>query len=144
LWREHFIKDLEIAKSKNCNVVVGLDAINDALVSGVTLAIGSHNDVSSDFNPADYLDRFEKIVVTKGAEGATEFSKEAVVQQPALAAQVIDATGAGDAFLAGYLAAMAKNITVVEERLALAAKWAAKTIATESSVPPPFGTLNVD
>lgn len=144
LWREHFIKDLEIAKSKNCNVVVGLDAINDALVSGVTLAIGSHNDVSSDFNPADYLDRFEKIVVTKGAEGATEFSKEAVVQQPALAAQVIDATGAGDAFLAGYLAAMAKNFTVAEERLALAAKWAAKTIATESSVPPPFGTLNVD
>ena len=144
LWRDHFAADLQLAKDLGCKIVVGLDAVNDPRVTGVSLAIGSHNDVAADFNPQDQLHRFERIVITQGAEGATEYTVSGSTSQPAVSTQVVDATGAGDAFLAGYLAAMAKGIESSAQRLALGANWAAKTIATESSVPPPFGTLNVD
>lgn len=141
LWRQHFGDDLELAKSKGCRIVVGLDAINDERVTGIELAIGSHNDVSAEFEPSALLDRFDRIVVTKGAEGATEHSQTGITHVPALTANVVDATGAGDAFLAGYLTALDKNLPEAEARLTLGAKWAAKTIETESSVPPSFETL---
>ena len=141
LWRDHFAADLALAKAAGCQVVVGLDAVNDHRVSGVTLAIGSHNDVGVDFDPIANLHRFERIVITQGEAGAIEYSASGQVQQPAISTEVVDATGAGDAFLAGYLAASAKGHDSAIERLALGARWAAKTIATESSVPPRFETI---
>jgi sugar/nucleoside kinase (ribokinase family) len=84
------------------------------------------------------LHRFERIVITQGEQGAIEYSATGQVHQPAVPTQVVDATGAGDAFLAGYLAAEAKGFNLAAERLNLGARWAAATIATESSVPPSF------
>lgn len=139
LWRDHFAADLELAKAAGCKVVVGLDAVNDDRVTGVSLAIGSHNDIAGDFDPMANLQRFERIVITRGEAGAVEFSRDGQTEQPAMPTDVVDATGAGDAFLAGYLAATAKNLESAKDRLSLGARWAAKTIATESSVPPPFG-----
>jgi sugar/nucleoside kinase (ribokinase family) len=141
LWRDHFAADLELAKAEGCNVVVGLDAVNDARVTGVSLAIGSHNDVGTDFDPMSSLHRFERIVITQGEQGAIEYSASGQVHQPAVPTQVVDATGAGDAFLAGYLAAKAKGVDSATERLNLGARWSAATIAAESSVPPMFQSI---
>jgi sugar/nucleoside kinase (ribokinase family) len=141
LWRDHFAGDLELAKAKGCRLVVGLDAVNDSRVTGVSLAIGSHNDVGTDFDPMSNLHRFERMVITQGEAGAVEYSTRGQTHQPAIPTNVVDATGAGDAFLAGYLAAMDRGQVSALDRLALGAKWAAKTIATESSVPPAFDTI---
>lgn len=136
LWREHFFADLELAKAKGCKIVAGLDAANDSRVTGVDVAIGSHNDLGSEIEPQSLLHRFNRIVVTRGAEGAVEYSALGQVGQPAIKTEVVDATGAGDAFLAGYLAASALGDD--DSRLLLGARWAAKTVASEGSVPVDF------
>ncbi len=141
IWREHFLADVKLAQEKGCQVVVGLDAVNESALTGVDLAIGSHNDVSKNFDPNDALSRFIRIVITSGAEGSAEYSAEGKTEQEAEKVSVVDATGAGDAFLAGYLAAMSKQVSEAKQRLALGAKWAAKTIQPGSSVPPPFNQL---
>lgn len=138
IWRDHFVADVELAKSMGCTVVVGLDAVNNEEISGIDLAIGSHNDVNQDFDPVQALDRFSRIVITEGAAGATEYSLGMQSHLPAKPVTVVDATGAGDAFLAGYLTAMSLNKESAEERLELGISWAAKTIQLESSVPPAF------
>ena len=43
------------------------------------------------------------IVVTRGADGAAVTDRHGTIEVPALAADVVDATGAGDAFTAGFL-----------------------------------------
>jgi site-specific DNA-methyltransferase (adenine-specific) len=141
LWREHFFTDLIKAKQAGCRVVVGLDAINDPRVSGVDVAIGSIHDVHENFNAQDELERFQRIVVTEGVNGSTEFSQSGKTKQTAVLAEVVDATGAGDAFLAGYVTAMTSGIDSAEERLRLGATWAARTVETESSIPPSFNRI---
>ena len=141
IWRDHFLEDVRLAKSRGCAVVVGLDAIHCEELTGIDLAIGSHNDVSGEFDPIHELQRFSRIVVTEGADGATEYSATEQVHAAAKSVEVVDATGAGDAFLAGYLAALSWNKKSAAERLDLASSWAAKTIQIESSVPPPFDSL---
>ncbi|KRE26335.1 carbohydrate kinase [Agromyces sp. Soil535] len=44
------------------------------------------------------------VVVKDGGVGATGFDADRAVHEPALAAEVVEAVGAGDAFAAGYLA----------------------------------------
>lgn len=47
--------------------------------------------------------RCKLIVVTRGKEGAIAVSREERWEQPTMARQVVDTTGAGDAFAAGFL-----------------------------------------
>mmetsp|Transcript_49085 Transcript_49085/g.112591 ORF Transcript_49085/g.112591 Transcript_49085/m.112591 type:complete len:190 (-) Transcript_49085:105-674(-) len=47
--------------------------------------------------------RCKLIVVTRGREGAIAMSREERWEQPTMARQVVDTTGAGDAFAAGFL-----------------------------------------
>jgi ribokinase len=54
------------------------------------------------------------IAVTKGSRGATLFSKEGTHDIPAYKVDVVDTTGAGDAFTAGMLYALTKGKSVKE------------------------------
>ncbi|MFE0190552.1 sugar kinase [Streptomyces sp. NPDC058989] len=47
-----------------------------------------------------------EVVVKLGAEGATAFTRDGRVHQPARAVRAVDTVGAGDAFVAGYLSAL--------------------------------------
>lgn len=47
-----------------------------------------------------------RLVVKDGSVGATEFSAEGAVFEPAIPTEVVEAVGAGDAFAAGYLAGL--------------------------------------
>jgi fructoselysine 6-kinase len=65
-------------------------------------------------------------VVTMGARGAIAFDGTTWWQQDACPARVVDTTGAGDSFTAGFIDARLDGATV-PEALAAGAEWAART-----------------
>ena len=137
LWREEFLNDLLRAESSGCLTVVGAAALVDAKVSHAHLAIGSVSDIPSGVNPEDHLDRFDEIVLTDGLNGARYYSKKQKLQQSALKVDAIDVTGAGDAFISGYLAALANELDP-SQCLLIATQWAASSVQINSSIPPAF------
>uniref|UniRef100_A0AAU3GQ91 Sugar kinase n=1 Tax=Streptomyces sp. NBC_01401 TaxID=2903854 RepID=A0AAU3GQ91_9ACTN len=70
------------------------------------------------------------VVVTMGAAGALSVGPEGTTHASALAVQAVDPVGAGDSFVAGYLAAMLTGSTD-EARMATAAAVAAVCVATQ-------------
>jgi sugar/nucleoside kinase (ribokinase family) len=137
LWREEFLNDLLRAESSGCLTVVGAAALVDANVSHAHLAIGSVADIPSGVNPENHLDRFDEIVLTDGLNGARYYSKKQKLQQSALKVDAIDVTGAGDAFISGYLAALANELDP-SQCLLIATQWAASAVQVNSSIPPAF------
>ena len=137
LWREEFLVDLQRAQAAGCFTVVGAGALADSSVTHADLAIGSRNDFPAAINPLDHLNRFASIVLTDGMQGAVLYSGGNEIRQPSYNVEVKDTTGAGDAFIAGYLAGIAHELTPTQS-LAIAAKWAASAVQSESSVPPAF------
>jgi sugar/nucleoside kinase (ribokinase family) len=137
LWREEFLNDLLRAESSGCLTVVGAAALVDANVSHAHLAIGSVSDIPSGVNPENHLDRFDEIVLTDGLNGARYYSKKQKLQQSALKVDAIDVTGAGDAFISGYLAALANELDP-SQCLLVATQWAASSVQINSSIPPAF------
>jgi sugar/nucleoside kinase (ribokinase family) len=137
LWREEFLNDLLRAESSGCLTVVGVAALVDANVSHAHLAIGSVSDIPSGVNPEDHLDRFDEIVLTDGLHGARYYSRKLKLQQSALKVDAIDVTGAGDAFISGYLAALANELDP-SQCLLIATQWAASSVQINSSIPPAF------
>jgi len=137
LWREEFLNDLLRAETSGCLTVVGAAALVDANVSHAHLAIGSVSDIPSGVNPEDHLDRFDEIVLTNGLNGARYYSKKQKLEQSALKVDAIDVTGAGDAFISGYLAALANELDP-SQCLLMATRWAASAVQVNSSIPPAF------
>ena len=137
LWREEFLADLQRAQAAGCFTVVGAGALADSSVTHADLVIGSRNDFPVEINPLDHLDRFASIVLTEGMQGAVLYSGGNEIRQPAFKVEVKDTTGAGDAFIAGYLAGIAHELSTTQS-LEIAAKWAASAVQSESSVPPAF------
>ncbi len=137
LWREEFLNDLLRAGTSGCLTVVGAAALVDANVSHAHLAIGSVSDIPSGVNPEDHLDRFDEIVLTDGLNGARYYSKKQKLEQSALKVDAIDVTGAGDAFISGYLAALANELDP-SQCLLMATRWAASAVQVNSSIPPAF------
>ncbi len=137
LWREEFLADLLRAQVARCFTVVGAGALADSSVTHADLAIGSRNDLPVEINPLDHLDRFATIVLTDGRQGAVLYSGGNEIRQRSYDVEVKDTTGAGDAFIAGYLAGIAHELSTTQS-LEIAAKWAASAVQSESSVPPAF------
>lgn len=137
LWREEFLNDLLRAESSGCLTVVGAAALVDLNVSHAHLAIGSVSDIPRGVNPEDHLDRFDEIVLTDGLNGARYYSKKQKLHQSALKVDAFDVTGAGDAFISGYLAALANELEP-SQCLLIATQWAASSVQMNSSIPPAF------
>ena len=137
LWREEFLNDLQRAEKSGCLTVVGAAALMDNKVLHANLAIGSVSDIPSGVNPEDHLNRFDEIVITDGLSGARFYSKNQYLHQDAFDVQAVDVTGAGDAFIAGYLAALANQLDPASSLL-LASQWAASSVQVNSSIPPAF------
>ena len=137
LWREEFLADLQRAEKSGCFTVVGASALVDANVVHANLVLGSVSDIPSDVNPNDHLDRFNEIVLTDGLNGSHYYSKIQKLHQSALSVQAVDVTGAGDAFISGYLAGLANQLDPAN-CLLLASQWAASSVQVNSSIPPAF------
>ena len=138
IWRNNFVKDLEIAQKAGAITVVGSAALTDPQVLRADYLIGSRDDFSGDYSVEQALTRFTYVVVTSGAEGATFYSADGSIVQAAEEATVIDTTGAGDAFLSALLHYLVINKTIDAKAMALAARWSALTVSTEGSIPPRF------
>jgi len=137
LWREEFLGDLQRAEESDCFTVVGASALVDAQVKHAHLVLGSVSDIPSSVNPKDHLDRFDAIVLTDGLNGARYYSKEEELHQTAFEVQAVDATGAGDAFICGYLTGLANGLEATK-CLLIAAQWAASSVQVNASIPPAF------
>lgn len=134
LWRPFFLDHLNYVKKLGCTVVVGLEALSDPQIPGADFAIGSEAELNG-AAPSDCLAKFPTIVVTRGAAGIDQFQGSEVIHQAAVTSKVIDATGAGDSFLAGYLTHLAGDRPDLGAALLFGAKWAAASIALEGSEP---------
>lgn len=64
-----------------------------------------------------------QVVITRGSEGAVALVQGEYVESPACPAVIVDATGAGDVFAAGYLAAELHGLPVIDRLRA--GNWAA-------------------
>lgn len=86
----------------------------------------------------------QELVLKHGADGASVITREGEVAEPALATDVVDVTGAGDAFAAGYLAATCSGWPV-RARLRLGHLMASRVVSVVEDVPPPFppGALDI-
>ncbi|MCX6437475.1 MAG: PfkB family carbohydrate kinase [Actinobacteria bacterium] len=134
LWREHFAQDLALAKEKRCITVVGAEAL--ALDISADIAIGSRSDITNIEVNSELFARIPRIALTNGKDGADEYMQGSHIHQPSVATNIVDTTGAGDAFLAGYVSVIARGEKVDGEALLVGSKWSAAAIATESSIPP--------
>ena len=141
LWREEFFDDLLRAQKLGCVCVLGTAALDDPRIQKADLVIGSHSDFSSELDVSAQLKRFERIVITHGRDGAIEHNRDGQLTQPIFPASAVDSTGAGDSFLAGYLAGYAWERTS-EESLRMGAQWAASAVETHSSIPPNWKSVN--
>jgi sulfofructose kinase len=112
-----------------------------------TVVVGSETQYS-DVTSAGMFDvvhsvsgeRLKWVVVTRGRAGADAYSASSDVHVDAVAADQIDATGAGDAFTVGLLHGLLQGDDMVTA-LKLGAAWGAATVAQLRSIPVPWEEL---
>lgn len=85
-------------------------------------------------------DRLEWAVVTRGETGADAYGASGELHVDAVAADQIDATGAGDAFTVGLLHGLLRDDDMATAMQAGAA-WGAATVAQLQSIPVPWEEL---
>lgn len=79
----------------------------------------------------------QELVFKRGSEGTAVITQLGEAFEPALAVEVVDVTGAGDAFAAGYLAGLCWQWPV-QARLQLGHLMASRVIGSIEDVAPPF------
>ncbi|QJU54728.1 PfkB family carbohydrate kinase [Herbiconiux sp. KACC 21604] len=84
--------------SQDCAVAAGLDHLDVAFLSA-----GEGADAAA-LAAATAAEGVPLVVVTRGAEGALGFDGESTWVQQAVPTTVVDTTGAGDSFIAGFIA----------------------------------------
>jgi sugar/nucleoside kinase (ribokinase family) len=82
-------------------------------------------------------DRLEWVVVTRGEAGADAYSASRELHVDAVAADQVDATGAGDAFTVGLLHGLLRGDDMATA-LQVGAAWGAATVAQLRSIPVPW------
>ncbi len=81
-------------------------------------------------------DLLEWVVITRGAQGATAFGRDGtVIEIAAPAVEVVDTTGAGDAFAAGLIHALVSGAAMADA-LTVACAWGAEAVRWEASALP--------
>jgi fructoselysine 6-kinase len=108
--------------SQDCAVASGFVALDVAFGS-----VGEHGDARG-WAAAALAGGAVTAVVTRGAAGATATDGVRWFEQPAIAVDVVDTTGAGDAFIAGFVSARVAGAPI-PEALERGAHWAAAACA---------------
>ena len=131
VWRDFYSDYLEKARRSGARTVVGLNAQANKLVQA-NLIIGSEKDIS--VFEFDCL-RFSSAIVTRGKNGVSVYQGELESVIPPKPVSVIDATGAGDSFLAGVLVGLAKDLDL-RTAAKIGVEWASSAIQQQGSIPP--------
>jgi len=85
-------------------------------------------------------ERLKWVVVTRGAAGADAYGAASELHVDAVAADQVDATGAGDAFTVGLLHGLLQGDDMVTA-MQVGAAWGAATVAQLRSIPVPWEEL---
>ena len=85
-------------------------------------------------------DRLEWVVVTRGREGANAYGASGELHADAVAADQVDATGAGDAFTVGLLHGLLRGDDMAAA-LQVGAAWGAAAVGQLQSIPVPWEEL---
>lgn len=131
VWRDFYLPWLNRANSQGAFTVVGLAGFRNEEVQA-DLAIGSDSDLGE--SEID-LNQIPSVIITKGIEGSMLLSAGRKIIVESQSARVVDATGAGDAYLAGALLGIARGESL-EDSMRIGSKWAAATVEIDSSTPP--------
>ncbi|PKH07022.1 PfkB family carbohydrate kinase [Moritella sp. Urea-trap-13] len=73
-------------------------------------------------------------IITDGEHGAVAYSQHKAIAVTAVAASVVDTTGAGDAFASGLMHGLLANQDIAQA-MTTGSEWAAIAVATASSIP---------
>lgn len=124
---------------KQCLVMAQLGKDNRQRPCHILLASLSDFEDRTHLSPWDYAltiagKELKYFIVTQGSKGATLYTANGQKFFKALPSEVLDTTGAGDAYGAGILHGLCSNMTI-EESMLEAAKWGAFAVATPSSIP---------
>ncbi|WP_076414046.1 PfkB family carbohydrate kinase [Shewanella sp. UCD-KL12] len=79
-------------------------------------------------------DSLKYFIVTDGADGACVYTDAGIERVEAIPSEVVDTTGAGDAYASGLIHGMTTGLTI-KESMREGAQWAAFAVATQSSIP---------
>ncbi|MBR9729318.1 PfkB family carbohydrate kinase [Shewanella intestini] len=128
-----------MAQNPDCLVVAQLGDAEQPLPCHVLIA--SLSDMQARCN-CDFWQFGRKIagenlryfVVTDGENGAIAYSERSPINVAAVTTEVVDTTGAGDAYAAGMIDSLVHGQTMVKA-MQQAAIWSSFAVATKSSVP---------
>lgn len=131
VWRDFYLPYLQMANAAGAKTVVGMGAITNSAATA-SIMIGSEKDVS-EFNPD--FNRFETTIITRGASGIKLITEKCTEEVGVKSFKVVDATGAGDSFMAGVLVGLASG-AILNSAVRIGINWAAAAITEVGSVPP--------
>jgi ribokinase len=138
-WREEFLPAM--AKLTVGGVIVATvpppllaPALPAAYVIGSETQYGDQN-LQEIVSTGDRAVR--AVVVTRGSDGVVIHDQDGSTAYPARPVAVVDTTGAGDAFAAGFLRQIADGRTL-REAAAAGIAWASVTVQSPASIPPPW------
>jgi sugar/nucleoside kinase (ribokinase family) len=105
-----------------------------------TYLIGSQ-DQYGDQDPGravcDWDGAVRAVVTTQGVDGLIIYDRDSAIAYPAHQVSVVDTTGAGDAFAAGFLCQVAADANV-DHAVSVGIAWAAAAVQSPASIPPPW------
>ena len=79
-------------------------------------------------------DSLKYFIVTDGGNGAILYSGNDSKHVAAMTSNVVDTTGAGDAYASGLIHGMTTGLSIIDA-MKEGAQWAAFAVATQSSIP---------
>lgn len=92
--------DIIITNEIECKTILGIDETDDVSYEFIINFLRNKG--------------VENVVITKGADGIIFNDKEEILQVNSIKVEVIDTTGAGDAFIGGFTHAISKGLDIVE------------------------------
>ncbi len=137
-WRPQFGASLAAAQEAGCRTIIGLRGLADRTICA-DVAIGSREELG-DTDLTDASERFPVIVVTEGQHGSYLVTKDGLERSDPFNVEPVDATGAGDAFLAGFAAEWIRY-SALQVCMEMATAWGALATERLGATPPPFAAV---
>lgn len=108
-------KAVEIAKEHGVIVILNPAPIRElpaGLLKKIDYLTPNEHEMTHLTNEANHAELIEKVILTKGSEGVSYFQEGKEINIPAHNIDVVDTTGAGDSFNAGFAVALGKGLPV--------------------------------
>lgn len=135
VWFSDFRNNLESIKNVGARTAVGLRAVTDEQ-SKAELLITSDVEVVTE----KAISNYSRAYISSGSQGASLYDKRDKQDINAPKVEVIDTTGAGDAFMSGVIWGEIQDLEPIDT-LRIATLWGSYATEMKSSVPPTFSQL---